>query len=175
MISTVIRNTARILFFVALQGLILNRMDLWQGYILPSLYIFGILMLPINTPRVVVLLVSFVTGILVDAFTNTGGLHASACVLLGFAQPIMLRILAPREGFESGQRPTLHDLGWGWFFAYAGILTLIHHSWLFFMEQLRLAPFFLTLGKVILSAAVTLLLMIISQYLIHSPKVRRAP
>ncbi len=170
-----LRHIIRILVFVAIQGLILNRMDLWQGYILPSLYIFGLLMLPMNTPRVVLLFAGFFTGLLADSFTNTGGLHASACVLLAFFQPMVLRLLAPREGYEAGQRPTLHQLGWTWFMAYGGILTLIHHTWLFFMEQMRLTPFFSTLLKIVLSAAVTLVLMIISQYLLHSAKDRRTP
>lgn len=170
-----LRHILRIVVFVTIQGLILNRMDLWQGFILPSLYIFGLLMLPMNTPRVVLLLAGFFTGLLADSFTNTGGLHASACVLLAFFQPLVLRLLAPREGYEVGQRPTLHDLGWTWFLAYGGILTLIHHTWLFFMEQLRFTPFFSTLFKVVLSAAVTLVLMIISQYLLQSTKDRRSP
>lgn len=171
----VLRHIIRIVIFVAIQGLILNRMDLWQGYILPSLYIFGLLMLPMNTPRVVLLFTGFFTGLLVDTFTSTGGLHASACVLLAFFQPMVLRLLAPREGYEVGQKPTLHQLGWAWFLAYGGILTLIHHTWLFFIEQLRLTPFFSTLFKIILSSAVTLILMIISQYLLHSSKDRRTP
>jgi hypothetical protein len=168
-----LRHIGRIVFFVTVQGLILNRMDLWQGYILPALYIYGILMLPITTPRVVLLLAGFGTGMLMDMFTNTGGLHTSACLLLAFFQPLVLRVLSPREGYESGQRQTVMDLGWGWFFAYAGSLTFVHHFWLFFMEQLRFTPFFSTMGKVLLSAVTTVVLMIISQYLGYSGKDRR--
>lgn len=170
-----VKTTLRILFFVLIQGLILNRMDLWQGYILPSLYIFGLLMLPLQTPALLRMIIAFVCGLLVDAFTNTAGLHASACVFMAFLQPFVLKILAPREGYESGQKPTLHDLGISWFIGYGGILTLLHHLWLFFVEQLRFFPFFSTLGKVILSSMATLLLMIITQYLSHTPKERRRP
>lgn len=167
-----LRHIGRIVFFVTVQGLVLNRMDLWQGYILPSLYIYSILMLPITTPRVVLLLASFATGMLMDLFTNTGGLHISACLLVGFFQPIVLRILSPREGYETGQRQTIMNFGWGWFLAYAGSLTFVHHLWLFFMEQMRFTPFFSTLGKVLLSAAATVVLMIISQYLGYTGKDR---
>lgn len=171
--TDVFRPIIRIVFFILIQGLIVNRMDLWQGYMLPSLYIFGLLMLPINTPRTVLLFAGFLTGMLADAFTNTGGLHTSACVVLAFMQPLVLRILSPREGYESGQTPTVIDLGWGWFFAYGGSLTLLHHLWLFFLEQMRFTPFFSTFLKALLSAVVTLTLMIISQYLLHSSKDRR--
>jgi rod shape-determining protein MreD len=168
-----LKHGLRIAFFLLLQGLVLNRMDLWQGWVLPSLYIFGLIMLPINTPRVVLLFIGFVTGLIMDAFTNTGGLHASACVLLTFLQPLALQFLAPRDGYEVGQQATVHDLGITWFITYGGLLTLVHHSWLFFLEQWRLTPFFSTLSKVVISSVITVLLMIISQYLIHSSKDRR--
>lgn len=168
-----VKNILRILIFVLIQGLILNRMDLWQGYILPSIYIFGLLMLPINTSPLFRMLIGFACGLLVDTFTNTAGLHASACVFLAFVQPLILKVLAPREGYETGQKPTLHELGWTWFLGYGGILTFLHHLWLFYVEQLRFTPFFSTLGKVVLSSLATLVLMIISQYLLHTPKDRR--
>jgi len=173
MISLVGKNILRMAFFVLIQGMVLNRIDLWQGYILPFIYILGLLMLPLNTPRLLVLIAGFVTGLAVDMFSSTAGLHTSASLVLAFFIPIVSKVLSPREGYEAGLRPTLHDLGWGWYLSYAGTLTLIHHAWLFFMEQFRFTPFFSTLGKIILSGAVTLLLLIISQYLIHSSKDRR--
>lgn len=173
MISLIGKNIIRIAFFVLLQGLVLNRIDLWQGYILPFIYILGILMLPLNTPRLMVLIAGFATGLAVDSFTSTAGLHTSACLVLAFFQPLVQKVLSPREGYDAGIGPTLHDLGWGWFLTYASTLTFIHHLWLFFMEQFRFTPFFTTFGKVILSGAVTVVLLIISQYLIHTPKNRR--
>lgn len=158
---------------VLLQGLVVNRIDLWQGLVLPYIYIFGILMLPINTPRSLLIIIAFVTGALVDMFTNTLGLHASACVLLGFLIPIVQRALAPREGYEVGQRPTIQDMGTAWYITYAAILIFIHHTWLFFIELMRFTPFFSTVGKVLLSSMATLLLLVLSQYLIYSPSDRR--
>ncbi|MCH2198470.1 MAG: hypothetical protein MK081_06785 [Flavobacteriales bacterium] len=173
MIALIVRNTLRILFLVLIQGLVVNRIDLWNGTMLPFIYIFGILMLPINTPRSLLLVIAFATGALVDMFTNTLGLHISASLVLAFMQPLVQRALSPREGYEAGQRPTIQDMGLAWYVTYAGILTLIHHLWLFFIELFRFTPFFSTLGKVLLSTLATLLLLTIGQYLIYSPTDRR--
>jgi hypothetical protein len=173
MIGSVARNILRILFLVLLQGLVVNRLDLWQGYVLPAVYLFALFMLPVNTPRVLLLLIGFATGALVDAFTNTLGLHASAALLVAFLQPTVQRFLAPRDGYEPGQRPTIKELGLTWYIAYAGILILVHHTWLFFIELMRFTPFFLTLGKILLSSLATLTLLVLGQYLIYSPSERR--
>ena len=169
----VVRNILRLVFLILVQGLIVNRLDLWQGYVLPSVYIFGLLMLPITTPRILYMVIGFAFGAAVDMFTNTLGVHTSACVFLGFIQPLFLRFLAPREGYEVGQRPTLQDLGMGWYITFAGILTLAHHTWVFFIELMRFTPFFETLAKILLSTLATLVLMVLGQYLIYTPNDRR--
>lgn len=168
MIGLIARNSIRILFLVLLQGLVVNRLNLWEGMVLPSVYLFAILMLPINTNRVLLMVIGFCIGAFVDAFTNTFGLHTSACVLMTFMQPIVLRVLSPREGYELGTRPSIQDLGLTWYLTYAAMLTFIHHIWLFFIELFRFTPFWMTIGKVLLSTVATVLLMVLGQYLIFS-------
>ncbi len=170
MLQTLLINTVRLLFLILLQSLVVSRMSSLNGLILPWVYIFGILMLPFSTPRWLLLCISFVVGLLMDYFTGPLGLHTSACVVLGFAQPIVQRLLAPREGYDASQRPTLQRMGFAWYTTYAGVLTLIHHTWLFFLEVYRFSDFFFQVLHIIMSAAVTLLLMIIGQYLIYNSK-----
>ncbi|NQX90607.1 MAG: rod shape-determining protein MreD [Flavobacteriales bacterium] len=173
MIGIVVRNIVRVLFFVLLQALVVNRLDLLQGKALPLVYIFALLMIPMKTPRWLFLIIGFATGLLMDAFTNTMGIHASACTLLGFLIPLARRTLAPRDGYEVEESPTVQDLGLGWYISYAGLLTLAHHIWLFFLEAWKFSIFWNTSLKIILSAAATLLLMVLGQYLIFKPENRR--
>ncbi len=173
MTGTWFRIILRLIFLILLQGLIVNRLDLWQGYMLPWVYIFGILMLPFETPRWLTLFIAFGTGLMIDLFTNTAGVHTGACTLLGFVQALVLRTLAPREGYESGQTPTIQDLGVGWYITYATTLTMVHHVSLFFLELWRFTPFFTTLGKALLSALATLVMLVLGQYLIFKPDRRR--
>lgn len=166
MLNEVLKNIGRFILLVLLQGLILNELSLWGGMAIPYLYILFLLMLPIETPRWLELLIGLVLGLCIDMFTNTIGIHASACVLIAYIRPLYLKGIAPRDGYEYGQRPSIQDMGLSWFLKYAIVLIFIHHLWLFYVEVYSFKGFFTTLLRVILSSAFTLLLTIISQYLI---------
>jgi hypothetical protein len=170
MLQTILINVVRILFLIMLQSYVVNRIQLLDGLVLPWVYIFGILMLPFATPRWLVLLVAFLTGLIMDKFTGPMGLHTAACVLLGFMQPLVQQFLAPREGYEITQRPTIQKMGLAWYATYAGVLTLIHHSYLFIMEQLSLSGFFYLMFHILLSVLGTMVCMIIGQFLIYKSK-----
>lgn len=170
MLPTVLINILRILFLVLLQSLVVSKIQLLNGLVLPWVYIFGLLMLPFDTPRWMVLFIGFVTGLMMDFFSGPLGLHTSACVFLAFMQPIIQRALSPREGYDLTQRPTVQKMGLAWYLTYAGILTLLHHSWFYFMEVFRFSDFFYQLLHIVLSSLSTLVLMTIGQYLIYSSK-----
>lgn len=170
MTGEILRNILRVVFLLLLQGLIVNRLDLWDGMVLPQLYIFAILMLPIETPRILTLVIALLVGIVADMFTGTPGMHASACLVLGFIQPHYQKMIAPREGYEFGQEPTVQSLGLSWYLSYAIILVIIHHFVLFYLEVFRFADFFTTLSRVLLSSIGTVILLVIGQYLIFSQK-----
>ena len=163
MINEVAKNSLRFIFLVLFQVLILNNIQL-SGYLNPFLYVLFILMLPFQSPDWLVLILSFVLGISIDMFADTGGLHAVACVLMAFIRRPVLKLVSPRDGYDTGQKPTLQQFGFGWFFSYAGILIFVHHLMLFFMETFSFSEFFSTLFRVILSSLFTLMLIFISQF-----------
>lgn len=170
MLQTVSVNIIRILFLVLLQALVVSRVQLFDGLIFPLVYIFGILMLPFETPRWMVLVAAFFVGLLMDYFSGPIGLHTSACVFLGFMQTVVQKVLAPREGYDITQRPTVQRMGLAWYVTYAGVLTLAHHSWFFIMEVFRFSDFLYQLLHILLSTLATLVLMTIGQYLIYNSK-----
>ena len=166
MINDILANAGRFVVLILLQGLILNDINLWQGMAIPYLYILFLLMLPLDTPRWLELILGLVCGLAMDMFTDTLGIHASACVLLAYIRPIFLRSIAPRDGYEFGQNPTIADLGLAWYLKYAAVLIFAHHFWLFFVEVYSFKGFFTTLLRAVLSSAFTLVLVLLSQYLI---------
>ncbi len=165
MAPDILRNIGRFILLILLQGLILNDASLFQGMAIPYLYILFLLMLPFETPRWLELLLGLICGLSIDMFTNTMGMHASACVLLAYIRPLLLKAIAPRDGYEFGQGPTVHSMGVLWYLKYASVLVLAHHSWLFFVEVYSFSGFFDTLLRVIFSTVFTLTLVLLSQYL----------
>jgi rod shape-determining protein MreD len=166
MFGEVLRNLIRLLLLILLQALVFNHWTLVWG-IQPFIYILFILMLPFETAPWVVLLLGFGSGLAMDAFENSMGMHASASVLLAYLRRPLLERLAPRDGYESGMKPTIHHMGMGWYIRYAGILTLLHHIWLLGLEFFRFDEILTVMAKGVLSATFTLVLIIIYQYLIH--------
>lgn len=170
MILSVLANVFRLVALLLLQVLVLDHLDVANGYALPYLYVLFLLMLPFELPAAALLIISAMTGGLLDAFGNTPGMHMSACTLMAFARLRVVRILAPREGYEYGTQPTAMSMGLTWFVTYAGSLILIHHTWLFFVEINRFDAFFSTFGRALLSTVFTLSLCLLAQFLTARPK-----
>jgi rod shape-determining protein MreD len=162
-----LKNIWRFVFLVLFQVLILNNIQ-FSGYINPYFYIYFILLLPFETPRWLLLISAFLLGISLDAFTNTFGLNAAACVLMAFVRPFVISAISTGTEFMTGHSPSLKNQGLKWFAYYSIILVLIHHFALFYLEIFRFTEFLQTLIRALLSSAFTLILIFIAQYLSYS-------
>ena len=169
MVQEVIWNILRFIVAITLQIFVLNELRL-GGFINPWFYLYFILMLPIHTPGWLLLGLAFVTGFTVDLFSNTLGMHTIATVFLAFCRPGILNFLSPREGYEFGVKPTISNMGIGWFLAYAGTLVFLHHLLLFYVEVFKFSEFFYTFLRVLLSAIITMILLVLAQYLTYRKK-----
>ncbi|MCX6272704.1 MAG: rod shape-determining protein MreD [Bacteroidetes bacterium] len=167
--NEVFKNILRFLVLVAIQVVILNRIH-FLGFINPYLYVLFILLLPFETPKWLLLFSSFGIGMLIDAFSNSYGLHAGAATMMAFSRPFVLRLLTSRKEYEPGIHPGLRDLGFNWFLSYSASLILIHHTFLFFVEVFRFTEIFATLFRIFLNTLITLLSVIIAQYLFYRKK-----
>jgi rod shape-determining protein MreD len=146
-----------------LQVLLFNNIQ-FSGYVNPYVYIMFILLLPIDIPSWLLLLLSFATGLLIDFFSGSPGMHSSATVLAGFVRPYVLRIVAPRDGYESGSDPSMLIYGFRWFFFYTLLIVLVHHTALFYLEVFRFADFFRTMLRVILSSLFSISFILLIEY-----------
>lgn len=168
----VLRIFFRFIILVLVQVVLLNNIRL-GGYINPYLYVLFVMLLPVRTPKTLLLVLSFILGLTVDVFSNTMGLHAAATVFIGFARPGILRALSPREGYEAESSPTIKQMGLQWFLIYCVVMVLGHHIVLFFVEVFRFNEFFSTFTRALLSSLVTIIIIFISQFLFGSTRVEK--
>lgn len=168
MIRTVFDNMIRFLALTLFQVFVLNNVQL-SGYINPYLYIMFILLLPFETPKWLLLVLAFLQGLTIDMFVQTPGMHAAACVFMAFMRPFIIATISSKKEYEPGIQPSIQDLGSTWFISYAFILTLAHHLVLFFAEAFHFSEMFITLQRIVYSTVVTLILIIISQYVFYKP------
>ena len=161
-----IRAIRYIILFIILiffQVLVLNNIQ-FSGYVNPYIYLMVILLLPIDIPAWLLLILSFAAGMAMDFFSASPGMHTSATVLTGFARPYVLRLLAPRDGYEANSLPAMQSYGLRWFATYAVLMVLIHHTALFYIEVFRFADFFRTLSRVLLSTLFSTAFMVVLEF-----------
>jgi len=160
-----------VLGLLALQIAVLNQVSL-GGLARPFVYPMLILVLPFGFSRAGALGLAFVAGLLLDAFSDTPGLHAAALVLLTFLRPHIAGMLTPKGGYEASDAPRIGSLGPVWFVAYSGLLLLAHHTMLFGLEAFSFAGFGRTLARILLSTLVSLSLVVLLEYL-FGPRPKR--
>ena len=155
------------LIFVGLQVLVFKNFVLFDvGF--SFVYLIFLLLLPLEVGYLTVMLLGFGTGLLVDVFYNTLGIHAAASVLLCFLRPFWANVVTPRSGYEVGVLPSLRAFGIGWFLTYSAPLIIIHHAAVFFLEAGGTSLIGQTLLKTLASSVFSLVFIISIQYLFFS-------
>lgn len=154
----------RLIIFVLAQGLIFGQLEFGAG-IHPMIYPLFILLLPFDISPLLLMVMAFITGISVDFFMNTFGLHASAAVLIAYTRPELYRLFSPRDGYDVLKEPTASEYGYKWFFSVAGITIIIHHAWFFFLEYFKWSDLLVVLQKTVLSALVSMFILVVIQIL----------
>jgi rod shape-determining protein MreD len=163
MINSILRFGLIFIVLILLQVVLFNNIQ-FSGYVNPYVYIMFVLLLPVEIPSWILLLLCFATGMTVDLFSGSPGMHASATVLAGFIRPSVLSIIAPRDGYEPGSEPSMASYGVRWFFIYTLFIVLVHHTALFYLEVFRFTDFFRTLVRVLFSSLFTVTFIMLIEF-----------
>jgi hypothetical protein len=162
--NIIFRNIIRFIALVLLQVLIFKQMELstgiWQ-YLHVFLYPLIILLLPLRTPPMLVLIIALFTGLTIDVFYDSLGVHASACVFLAFLRPLALGIFEPREGYNVNISPTKKTLGMVWFSRYSAVLLAFFMFFYFSVEAFTFVYLGSILLKTLLSYIATMIFVLI--------------
>ncbi len=153
--------------YVLVQVLVLKDLVLFHAAFC-FLYIMFILLLPIETNNLVLLLVAFALGFVVDVFYDSLGMHACAAVVIAYVRNYWLATITPQGGYDAGAMPTLANNGIQWFVVYTLPLLFLHHTILFFIEASGFSQFWFTMLKIMSSLLFTLLVVVLLQYLSFS-------
>ncbi|NVM66322.1 rod shape-determining protein MreD [Mucilaginibacter sp. SG538B] len=172
MSRTILINLARFIILVFMQVFLLKNITFYN-LATPYFYILFILLLPFEVPNVLLFVLAFVTGLSIDAFYDTPGLHAAACIVLALVRVLFISITVQKDGFDNEPEPTLSIMGFRWFFTYVLILTLFHHFFLLNLEVFSFSEIQYTLSRVVLSSLFTVFLILISGLLFFRRKERK--
>lgn len=159
----------RFIGLVLLQVLVINHVRL-GGYVHPYIYLLFVMMLPIYMPGWQLLVLGFSTGLTIDLFTGTPGLHAGATTFLAFCRPAIIRLISGTQKFESIHEPNLNQLDGVWFLRYTIACVFVHHFSLFFLESFSFHLFGQIMLRIVLSVPISVFLIMILLFIFKSNK-----
>ena len=165
--SALLVNISRFVLLLAIQIIIFNNMN-FLGYISPFPYILFIILYPVNGNKSGLIASSFLLGITLDLFSNSGGIHATACLVLAYLRPSLFKF-AFGLSYEY-QTIKLNDVITPQRFTFIFLSVIIHHFTLFILEAFQLSYILDTLITTVLSTIFTIILCIIIIYLIKPNK-----
>lgn len=151
-------HTIRFVALVFIQVLILNHIN-FLGYLNPYIYILFIALFPVKNNRVILIMLSFLLGITIDLFMDTGGIHAAACVFTAYVRPLILK--SSFGMIYEHQSIKFNSVEFGSKLTYFTLLTVIHHIVLFSLEIFSMPKILLIFQKTLFSSIFTILLSVV--------------
>lgn len=162
----IIVNVLRWFILIFIQVFLLRNMAFYN-LSTPFIYILFIMLLPFSTPNFLLYLLAFLTGLTLDAFYDTLGVHTSACVMLAFIRILFISITVTRDSFDSPE-PTLGNMGFKWFILFTITCILSHHLIVFILEAFKFAEIGYTLMRCLFSSLFTLGLIVLTESIFYN-------
>lgn len=138
------------------------------GYISPFPYLLFIILYPVNGNKSGLVVTSFLLGLIMDMFSNSGGIHATACLILAYFRPSIFKF-AFGLSYEY-QTVKLNDVLTPERFSFILLSVVIHHFTLFLLEAFQFSFIFDVILRTLLSTIFTIIICIIIIYLIKPNK-----
>lgn len=133
MTKTILQFLMLFILLTAAQVLVFNHLCLFDVAI-PLAFIYFVMRLPVTLSAIGVLTLSFLTGLTVDIFSDTAGMNALACTILGGIRKPVLKLYFPREEDLTIPEPSMRSLGVGTFMKYNISISLIYCMMFFSIE-----------------------------------------
>ncbi|SNR78863.1 rod shape-determining protein MreD [Lutibacter flavus] len=166
--SLILNNSLRFIGLVLLQVLIFNHINLF-GYLNPMVYIAWILLFPIRKNKSLFLILSFLLGLSIDFFSDSGGINAAATLAIAFIRLPILKMVLRKTDFDF-LLFNLRAVSFSKAFIFIVILTIIHHFIVFSLEYFSLNSFYPIISNTILTSVFTIIIIILGIILFSKKK-----
>lgn len=154
--SEIISNVLRFVLLVLLQVLILNHIN-FLGYINPYVYILFILVFPLDGNRSLLIFLSFLLGLSVDMFGDSGGVHAAASIFIAYVRPLILKF---SFGVSYEYNMTrINKAAVAERLIYISIMVFLHHLVLFSLEIFSVTHILLLVKSTLFSGIFSIVLI----------------
>ena len=162
--NDIVLNIVRFVVLVFLQVLLLNNINL-AGYINPYLYIYFILLFPLDGNKGLLIFLSFLLGLSIDIFEDSGGVHAAACAFIAYIRPVVLKysfgVSYEYNSVKIKKADPMERL------TYIASMVFMHHFVMFSLEIFSINHILLLLKSTLFSGIFTIILIVCTMILFN--------
>ena len=161
-------NAFRFIGLLFLQILIFNNINLF-GYLNPYPYVAFVFLFPFKKERSALLILSFLIGLSLDFFTDSGGIHAASTLFIAYFRLYFVQLILRKSEFEYFTFQ-LNSVSIDKVLMYFFVLIFVHHFIMFSLEFFEIQSFFEILKRTLLSTIFTFLVTTFGHYILVSKK-----
>ncbi len=134
----IIYNLILLIILILVQILICNHIHLFNVAV-PFVFIYVILRLPMTLSTNRLLTWAFISGFIVDLFSDTPGVNSLACTLIAGAKRPFLYAYIPKDDRTKDIQPSIANLGFADYAKYAFSMTVLYCFLVFIIEYFNFA------------------------------------
>ena len=163
-----LKSTLRFVVLLILQVLVLNHFNLF-GFINPMVYIVWVILFPIQKDKSLVLILSFLLGLAIDFFSDSGGINAAATLFIAYTRVPILNMVLGKSDFDYvlfniKSIPTIKAI------TYISLITFIHHFIIFGLEFYSLSAILSILSNTFITGLFTITIIVLGIHLFSKQK-----
>ncbi|MCK5816328.1 MAG: rod shape-determining protein MreD [Flavobacteriaceae bacterium] len=159
MSSSFIKNIIGFFLLVMIQVLIFNNINLF-GYANPMIYIVFVFYYPLRKEKGAFLLLSFLLGLSIDFFSDSGGINAAATLFIAFMRMPLLSSILRKSDFDY-QLFDIRGIPFGKALFFIVLMTLSHHFIVFSLDYFSLNEFASIISKTLITSLFSIFLILI--------------
>ncbi len=164
--APLVRYSFRFIILLLIQYLLCQMAPI-AGYITPYFYFVYILWLPFTIPKNQLLWLSAIYGLCLGYLVASPGIHAAACVLIAYLRPYILSLLLVKDIKDINYaEPSIKSMGFVPYITYAILLAIVHNLYVVILQWMGVGQMGFFIVKIILTSAVSILLMLILEGLL---------
>lgn len=161
-------NSFRFIGLILLQVVVFNHINLF-GFINPMIYIAWVFLFPFRKNISLLLVLSFVLGLSVDFFSDSGGINAAATLFIAFIRLPILKIVLKKSDFDYWSF-NLRTVSFSKALLFITLLTIIHHLIVFSLAYFSFQDFISVFSNTLSTSIFTIITIILGISLLTKKK-----
>ena len=166
--NNTINSTLRFVVLLILQVLVLNHFNLF-GSINPMVYIVWVVLFPIQKNESIVLILSFLLGLGIDFFSDSGGINAAATLFIAYIRVPILNMVLGKSDFDYvlfnlRSIPLIKAI------TYISLITFIHHFIIFGLEFYSISAILSILSNTFITGIFSITIIVLGILLFSKQK-----